>query len=115
MVLLAMPTELDHGTQTGLFYSTRMLQQAPKQNTNQKNPTPTAAAPALVPTTATAESLAIPTGTAASIPTNSPTQSVVNQPNGPSSPFAVALVPVALLLISILGIVIWRASRDKDR
>lgn len=115
MVVLGMSTTLGDTTPTSLLYSTRMLQPGPKQNTTQKDPTPTTAAPTSIPATTVPQTLSTPTAVDVSALSASETPVQTTETSNRFSPLTMALVPVGLLLISILGIVIWRAAQAKDR
>jgi hypothetical protein len=112
VVVLAAPTGAGDAAERTLFYATRTLELPRKQVTIQKVPTQTLLPPTLTPATPTAEHLPTPASTVASEPTNSQGQ---NEANNGISPFMMALLPVALLLLIVLGIVIRQATQAKDR
>ena len=65
--------------------------------------------------TPTRELLETPTSAVKSEPTMSQNQTESNETNDSTSPLTAALLPVALLLLSIVGIVILRAARANAR
>ena len=115
VVVLAVPTGAGDTSLRTLLYSTRTLELAPKQTAIQEVPTQTLLPPTLAPATYTSEPLSTPTSTLNSGPANPQGQTPRNEANDPISPFTMALLPVALLLLSVMGIVIWQATRVKDR
>jgi hypothetical protein len=115
VVLLAIPTGTGEAAQRTLLYSTRTLELPAKQTAIQEVPTQTLLAPTLTPATPAPERSSTPASTVDSEPANSQGQTARNETNGRISPLTIALLPVALLLLSVLGIVIWRATRAQDR
>jgi len=97
-----------------LLYSTRTLELPPQQTTIKEIPTQTLLPPTLIPATPTSESLPTPVSTIESEPTKSQDQTDRTETGNQISPLAMALLPVALLLLSILGIVIRRVAKAKD-
>ena len=115
MVVLPEPTGEDRAAERTLLYSIRALELPPKQTAIQEVPTQTRLPPTLTPATPpTPEPLLTPTAT---VDNESDDQGQLDQveTNDPISPFTMALLPVALLLLVVLGIVIRRAARVKDR
>jgi hypothetical protein len=115
MVVLAKPTGEGDVTERSLLYSTRTLELPGKQTVIEEVPTQ-----ALLPSTLTSETPAperslTPAGTVDSEPTNPAGQTDLNQTKGSTSPLTVALIPVALLLLTVLGFMIRQATRGKDR
>ena len=115
VVVLAEPTGAGDAAEKTLRYSTRMLELPPQQTTIQKTPTQTVLAPTLSPATPTAARSPIPASTVESEPSNSQGQTDRNETNNRISPLTMALVPVALLLLGVLGIMIRQVARIKDR
>ena len=115
MVLLAEPTSEGETDEKNLLYSTRALELPRIQSSTQKDLTPTQLPPTLTPATPTPERSLIPTSTIESEPSSSQGQTTGNESNSQISPFMMALIPVALLLFSVLGIVIWQNAKVKDR
>lgn len=115
VILLAVPTGAGDVAERMLLYSNRTLELSPGQTASQEVPTQTLLPPALTAATSTPERSSTPAGTVDSEPTNPPAQTDRNETNNQSSPFAMALVSVALLLLSVLGIVVWRARRVRDQ
>ena len=105
--------EGDVGERT-LVYSTRTLKLPAKQTAIQDVPTETLASPTVTVETLTPEPLLTST---TSVDNQSDNQGQPDriEPNDRVSPFTVALLPVALLLLSVLAIVIRRAIRVKDQ
>jgi hypothetical protein len=115
IVILDEPaTEGDPGQKT-LLYSMRTFELPHKQTTTPEGPTQTLLPPTLTPVSPTPRPLSTPTVMAKSEPTNSQSQTDGNTTNDPTLPFTVALLPVALLLFIILGIVIRGSTRGQDR
>lgn len=115
MLVVAEPTGEGDAAETSLRYSARTLELPPKETSIQDAPTQTLLPPMLTPATPTPEPSFTPASTVDSEPTNSQGQADRNQTNNRISPFALALAPVALLLLTVLGIVIRRAARVEDR
>lgn len=113
MVILARPMNAEDTTQMSLLYATRTLKLPLNPGPGPKVPTPTLLPSTMIPSTPTHESVPIPTGTIESASSTSQVQMDPNEPNNRLSPFTMAIVPVVLLLLSILGIVIWQTNRDK--
>lgn len=112
MVVLAQRTGEAALAQMTLHYSTSELELPSVPAATQKAPTKAAPTPTLTPATVTPEPLLTST---VSADNPSTTQTVQNATNGTVSPLTMALFPVGLLLLSVLGIVIWRVARAKDR
>jgi len=87
-----------------LLYSTGTLKLPQLQAAIQEVPTQTLLAPTPAPATSTPDGSSTPAGTVDNKPANSRI-----------SPFTIALLPVSLLLLAVLGIVIWRVGRPRDR
>ncbi len=115
VVVLAVPTGAGATAERILLYSTRTLELPPNQTAIQEVPTQTLLSPTLTPATATPERSSAPVSTVDSEPANSQSQTERNETNNRISPYTLALLPVALLLLSVLGIVIRRAIRLEDR
>jgi hypothetical protein len=116
MVVLAEPTGEGNLAVRTLLYSTRTLKLAPKQTAIQEVPTQTTLAPTFTPVvTPTPERSSTPASTVESEPANSQGQTDSNETNNRISPITMALLPVALLLLSVLGIVFRQAARVKDQ
>jgi hypothetical protein len=98
-----------------LLYSTRTLKLSTEESAIQEGPTQTLSPPTLTPATSTPESSSTPASTVDSELANSQGTSDRNEANNRMSPFTIALLAVALLLLSVLGIVIRRAAQFKDR
>jgi hypothetical protein len=115
VIVLALPTGAGDATEKTLLYATRTLELSARQPAIQKVPTQTRLPPTLTPPTPTPELSSTPTPTVDSEPTNSQGQTDRNETNDRIFPFIIALVPVALLLLSVLGLVIRQEVRGKDR
>jgi hypothetical protein len=115
VVVLAVPTGEGNEAETKLLYSSRTLKLPPEQAAIQEGPTPTLLPPTLTPATPTPEGSSTPASTVDSEPTNSQAQTDLNETNDRTSPFTMALLPVALLLLVVLGIMIRRVAQLKDR
>jgi hypothetical protein len=114
VVVLTVPTDAGDTAERTLLYSTRTLELPPAPTASREVPTQTLLPPTLTPATPTPEPLT-PVSTVDSEPTNSQGKTDGNATNGQISPFTMALLPVALLLLSVLGIMIWQSARVKDR
>jgi hypothetical protein len=114
VVVLAAPSGQDADAQMTLLYSTRTLELSQEQAGNQDIPTETISPSVITTVTSTPKPLLTPT---ASVNNQSVDQGQMDRApsNNPISLFTMALLPVALLLLSVLGIVMRRAARDKDR
>jgi hypothetical protein len=115
MVVLAEPVGQGKVAERKLLYSTRTLELSIKQTAVQQVPTQTLLLPSLTPTTPTLEPSPTPVSTLDSEPTNSQGQTDRNESSDPLSPFIIAMLPVALLLLGVLGFVIRRAAQVKDQ
>ena len=115
LVILAEPTGEGDVAEMNLLYSTRTIELPPQQTTIKEIPTQTLLPPTLTPATATSENLSTPVSTIESEPTKSQEQTGRTETGNQISPLAMALLPVALLLLSILGIVIRRVAQAKDQ
>ena len=115
MVVLAEPTGEGNLEESNLLYSSRTLELPPNQTPNEKTPAQTLLPPTFSPATPTPERLSTPVSTVDSEPTNLQDQTDPNETNGRTSPFTLALIPVALLLLGVLGFMVWQATRSKDR
>jgi hypothetical protein len=114
MVVLAETTGQGDTAQRTLLYSTRTLELPQEPTESQEVPTKTQLPPTLTPATSTPERLLTPTHSVDNLPTNEG-QPDPNETNDRISPFATAILPVALLLLSVLGVVLWQATRNKAR
>lgn len=115
VVVLAVQTSAGDTAERMLLYSTRTLDLPAEQIAIQEVPTQTLLPPTLTPSTPSTEPSSSPASTLISEPTRSPGQTDRIETNDPITPFTMALVPVAILLLSVLGIMIRRASQAKDR
>ncbi len=114
VVALSVPTGEVDTPESTLLYSVRTLALPAKQTTT-KVPTQTLLPPTLIPATPTLDHSLIPVSTANIVSTNTPDQTDSSETDGPISPFVMALLPVALLLLSVLGIAIRRANQFKSQ
>jgi hypothetical protein len=114
MVVLAETTGQGDTAERSLLYSTRTLELAQEQTEIQDVPTQTQLPPTLAPATSTPERLLTPTLSVDNQPTDEG-QPDPDETKDRISPFATAFLPVALLLLSVLGVVIWQATRKQDR
>jgi hypothetical protein len=115
VVVLAVPTGAGDAAERTLLYSVSMLELPPEQTAFEEVPTQTLLPPTLTPATPTAERSSTPVSTVDSEPTHSQGQTDRNEPSGRISPFTMALLPVVLLLLGVLGMMIRQAARVKDR
>ena len=115
VVLMGAETGIGDGAARTLLYSSRTLELPLDQAPNDQAPTQTVLAPTAPPTTATPVSVSSPTSTMESEPTTAQSETDQNETSAGVSPFALALLPVALLLLGVLGLVIRRITRVGDR
>jgi hypothetical protein len=115
IVVLAKRTGEGDVAENTLLYSTRTLKLPPKQTAIEEVPTQTLLPPTLASATLTPEHSSTPVSTVNTEPTNSQGAADREETNDPISPFTMAILPVALLLLSVLGLMLRRATRDKDR
>jgi hypothetical protein len=115
MVVFAERTGLGNTAERKLLYSTRKLEIPINQSSVEEVPTQTLLPPTSAPATVTPESSSTPASTVDSERANSQGETDRDQTTDPISPYTIALLPVALLLLSVLGIVIRQAARVKNR
>ena len=113
VVLLVVPAGTADVTGSRLLYSTHTLKLPPEETAPQGVPTPTRVPPTLVPATPTLELSLTPT---AAVDNQPPTQDPVDygETNNSIAPFTMTLIPVALLLLAVLGLVIRRATQTEE-
>ena len=114
MVFYTEPTSVGNGQERVLLYSTRSIDLPRIQPQTQNAATKTQVAPTTSPNTPAPENTEIAVGTPQSEPTSTPVLTD-NDAGGRISPFTIALVPVALLLLGVLGVMIRQVVRTKDR
>jgi hypothetical protein len=114
MVVLAEPTVEGNVGERTLLYSFRTLDIPSKETNVQETPTETLSSPTMVPVTPTLEPLSTLTASVDNQSANTGQTEGIETSDSPS-PFIMALVPVALLLLVVLGMVVRRASQLKDR
>jgi hypothetical protein len=115
VVILAAPPEGGDATEKMLLYSTRTLELPSGRTATQAVPTEILSPSTPPATTSTPVGILTPTMTIDEGPADLEGQGESNAANRSASPFASALLPVALLLLSVLGIVIWRAASARNR
>lgn len=115
MVVLASPVSEGDGSDMSLLYSTRMLELPRVQTETLDVPTRTPLPPTSSPNTPTPGQSSTAAATLQIESTNPLTQTASNAANSRISPFTIALFPVALLLLGVLGIMIRQVMRAKDR
>ena len=119
VVVLAVPT--GEAAQLNLLYSVHALGVSPRQTATKSVSTPTQLSPTITPETPTSQQTptpqlsSTPVSTVESVATNSPVQAGGNETGGAIPPLMLALLPVALLLLGVMGIMIRRAARGQDR
>jgi hypothetical protein len=104
MVVFTQPVGQSDPAEMNLLYSTRVLQLPPEESLAPPTANPTAPPP---------ENLAAQPSTAVSTPASSQTQTVLAETSNRTSPVAIAVVPVALLLLGVLGFVLRKAIRSR--
>lgn len=115
LVVMAVPPEVGSTAAQVLLYSTHALEPVRQSPAVQSSPTQTRVPPTRIPPTPTIRSLPTPTGTIEAEPTITQGTTNPNEISSGISPVVMALIPVAVLLISVLGIVIRRATRNQDQ
>jgi hypothetical protein len=114
MVVVAEPTGEGDGAATTLRYATRKLEIPKQQTATQEVATKVPLTPTSIPVTATPAQLLTPTALVDNrSATEDPTVDV--ETNNRISPIVTAGIPLAVLLLSVMGFVFWRATRVKDR
>jgi hypothetical protein len=114
MVVLSERTGQGNALERHLLYSIRTLEMPTEEDTVQEIPTETLLPPTPASTTLTPEPSLTSVSTVESEPTDPQGQADLNETNNRTSPFTMALIPVALLLLSVLAIVIRRANQAKE-
>lgn len=115
LVVLARPEADGSAAESSVLYSSRAIDLPRLQTEMQADPTQTALPPTPVLQTPAPEQSSTVAPTLQVEPTTSLTQTTTNTAGNRVSPFTIALVPVALLLLGVLGIVIRQVMRPKDR
>ena len=115
VVVMAVPTEAGNAAAQSLLYSVHAIEPVGQLPTVQSSPTQTRVPPTPIPATPTPRSLPTPTSTMEGEPTSAQGRTDPDEISRGISPVAMALIPVAVLLISVLGIVIRRATRNEDQ
>jgi hypothetical protein len=115
LVVLARPAAEGNAAESDVLYSSRTIDLPRLQTEVQDDPTQTAVPPTPVAQTSAPEQPSTVAPTLQVEPTTSLTQTTTNAAGSRVSPFTIALVPVALLLLGVLGIVIRQVMRPKDR
>jgi hypothetical protein len=110
VVVLAGLTGSGDAIERILLYTTRMLEIPETENDIQEAPTQLSSPATVTPATVAFERSPTPASVVDSEPA-----SPQDQTSTRISPFTMALLPVALLLLSVLGIVLWRAVQAKDQ
>jgi hypothetical protein len=113
VIVMAVPTGAGNTTAQVLLYSTHVLESVRQPPGVQ--PTQTRQPPTQIPATPTPRSLPTATGTIEVELTNAQGRTDPNEISGGMSPVTITLIPVAILLLSVLGIVARRANRNKDQ
>ena len=113
VVVLALLT--GDAAEQSLIYSTHTLQLAREQPAAKATQTTTRLPPTVTPATPTPGSLPTPTGASEVEPTSAPGETDPSENGNGISPITMTLIPLALLLLSVLGVVIRRATRVKEQ
>lgn len=98
-----------------VLYSTRVFEAQPDQTALQQVPPQKALSPTLSPATPTPGQSSTPTDMVNSVPTSVPGQAGLTEAGSGISPLTIALLPVGLLLLGVLGYMIRQATRAEDR
>ena len=112
VVAFAIPTTAGNAAEMNLLYSSRSLKLPPRQTATEAVPTQTLLSPTLTPSTPSPEPLMTPTATVDNQAVDQGEIDRVETTNS-LSPLTMALLPVALLLLGVLGFVIRRVTREK--
>jgi hypothetical protein len=116
LVLLgARPVEAGNDMERVLLYSTRTLDTSPKETVTEDVSVQTPLPPTATPEAVTPESLVTPSSTSDSESVNAQGQVDSSGTGGRIPPLAIALVPVALLLLGVLSRVFRRAAGAEDQ
>jgi hypothetical protein len=113
MVILAETMSEGDPADRTVLYSTRALASQPKQTVAQEVVTSTPAAPTPSPSasTSTPDNFSAPTSTVQGDLTKSQSQADLNKTDTGISPYTIALFPVGLLLLAVLGVVMRQVTR----
>jgi hypothetical protein len=114
MVVFAQPVNEGDTGEMNVLYSTRLVELSQKQPTTKVAPTPTLLPFTMTPVASTPESSAIPTSVGGNSRVTPESGTDQNQSNDAVSPLVMALIPVTLLLIAVLGIGMRQTARLKD-
>jgi hypothetical protein len=114
VVVLALSPGTGNAAEQIILYSTHTLKFASQQPAVQTPLTQTLVPPTLTPATPTLERLPTPTSTFEVEPTSAQGETDLNQTSNGISPLTMTLIPIALLLLTVLGIAIRRATRVRD-
>jgi hypothetical protein len=114
MVVVAEPTGEGDAAEMILHYASRTLKLPQQQTAIQPVTTKELLTPTLIPATATPAQLVTPTGLVDN-PSATEDQTVHVETNSGGSPIVTAVLPVAVLLLSVMGFAIWRTARGKDQ
>ena len=115
MVLaLEIQTEPGDGIESTLAFSTRRLNLVLEEPTDSGIATQTMPAPTLPAPSPTLNSETITTAVIDAQPTDSQSTAGQDEAGNQLSPYLIAIVPVALLLLTVLAIVIRRTVKNKD-
>jgi hypothetical protein len=116
LVLLgAHPVEATNTMERVLLYSARTLETTPKQTATEAVSAQTQVSPTTAAATPTPEAKATPVSTQDSETVSGQDRTENNTTSGRIPPLTIALVPVALLLLSVLGLVFRKVTRSGDR
>jgi hypothetical protein len=115
VIVLAEPTGEGNVPQTNLMYSDRTIEFPRKLTATPEGSPQTPLPPTLTPMPPTPQSSSTPPGTVVSKPANPQAPTNSNATSARTSPLTLALLSVAVLLLSVLGIVIRQAARGNDR
>lgn len=113
VVLMAVPANTEETGERTLLFATRTLKLPPVEVAIQDIPS-APPSPTFVAVTATPMPMLTPTAPAEYRIDNLHNEEGRVDTEGPLNLFLRALLPAALLLLSVLGIVIWRANRVRD-
>lgn len=115
VVVLVLPTDAAEGKPRLLRYATRLLELPPRPATPQETPTPLPPSPAAASATPPPQPSPTLAATIATQSVGLQNPSDRSTASDPMTQFVVALLPVVIVLLTVLGIMTLRAVRFKAR
>jgi hypothetical protein len=115
LVILAETKAGADAADRSVLYSTRVFEAQPGQTALQQAPSQKALSPTLSPATSIPAQSSAPTSMVNTVPTRVNGEAGLNQAGSGISPLMIALVPVGLLLLGVLGFMIRQAARAEEQ